>query len=194
LRFQGQNDEGGVLMKKRFFSVGVLAVGVLTLALANWAVASKPSEDSGAAFTNPDGDLVCPANATEHSQCTDVERGPTVYASGPVIISSPTTATLQVTCRPPHPGGQPGPTGLCEGPIKTYMNGQMDSKNYVHLQPNTPTTIQLTLTSAGRAQVARAYARGPGLSKGTCPVVADMSENDNGPKTTTSHAPDFIVA
>ena len=179
-------------MRKKLLRVGVLTIGILTLALVNWAVASKPAENSGTAYSNPDMDAPC--NNTACTSRTDMEGGPTVRATGPVMISSPTNATLQVTCHPIHPGGQTGPPGPCEGPIKIYMGGVMDSKNYVHLQPNVPTTITLTLTAAGRAETAKAWAHGPGLTKGTCPVVADkMTDNDNGPKTTVSYAPDFVV-
>lgn len=175
-------------MRKKLLRAGVLSIGVLTLAMANWAVASKPSEGSGVAATNPDGDRVCNSGS-----CTDVETGPVVKATGPFVVTSPTTATLQLTCYPPHPGGQVGPTGDCRGPVTTYMNGVLDSKNYVHLAPNVPTTITLDLTSAGQATVAAAWAGGPGQSKGTCPIKAVMKDNDNGPKTTISHEPDFVV-
>ena len=40
-------------MRKKFLGIGVLAIGVLTLAMANWAVASKPSEGSGVACYEP---------------------------------------------------------------------------------------------------------------------------------------------
>lgn len=174
-------------MKKKLLRVGVLTIGVLTLALVNWAVASKPSEQSGAAYSNPDGDLTC------SSTCTDVETGPTVKATGPITISSPTTVTVQLTCTP-ETAVAPGPSGDCRGQIEIFMGGVMDSKNYVHLVPNTPTTITLKLTKAGKAQAAAAFANGPGMTKSTCPVKAiNMKDNDNGPKTTISHAPDFVT-
>ena len=31
------------------------------------------------------------------------------------------------------------------------------------------------------------------MSKGTCPIKAVMKDNDNGPRTTISHEPDFVV-
>ena len=121
--------------------------------------------------------------------------GPEVDAVSPTTFYPSGKTTIDVKCH-----SSSSSTGACRGHLViTMAEGPQHVQTvlayaFFSINPEQKVTLNLTLTAAGKQGAKNLIALGPGLHKGTCPVIATARQGRSRKRTTISQVGDLVEA